>query len=195
MPHLARRIVLSASALAGLVASGPALAVDFVRETVPHKWIERFVPEDLPEQKYPAYFNDFDKAKFQSFTGRYKLSLITLRKYKDPKPEELVPIALVRAESLSALGRWQQATEALSEPAVADKPEIRVRKAKVLADSGKPSEAKTLLEQIVRDVPGSIDAHYLLGVVSERLGDLDSARKAYGWFVEDPQSYLEKWQS
>jgi tetratricopeptide (TPR) repeat protein len=193
MPHLARHIVLSASAL--LLAATPAAAVDFVRETVPHKWIERFIPEDLPEQKYPAYFNEFDKARFQSFTGRYKLSLLTLRKYKEPKPEELPQLALVRADSLSALGRWQQAMEAVSDPKVADRPEIKVRRAKVLADSGKPGEAKALLEQIVTAHPDSITGHYLLGVVSETLGDLESAKKAYGWFVAEPQNFLERWQS
>src|SRR4051812_1218277 len=111
MPHLARRIISSTVAL--LLIGSPALAVDFVRDTAPHKWIERFVPEDLPEQKYPSYFNDLDKARFQSFTGRYKLSLMTLRKFKDPKPEELPQIAIIRADSNSALGRWQQALEAV----------------------------------------------------------------------------------
>src|SRR4051794_32396270 len=105
MPTDARHIVLFSSALASLAS--PAFAVDFVRDSVPHKWIERFMPEDLPEQTYPAYFNDYDKAKFQSFTGRYKLSLMTLRKYKNPKPEELSQLAIIRADSLSALGRWQ----------------------------------------------------------------------------------------
>src|SRR5215211_1546760 len=106
MSQLARSLIFTIA----IASTAPlAHAVDFVRETVPHKWLERFVPEDLPEQKYPAYFNDFDKARFQSFTGRYKLSLITLRKYKEPKPEELTQLALVRADSLSALGRWQHA--------------------------------------------------------------------------------------
>ncbi len=193
MTHPVRRIFFVAGVMAATCAT--ANAVDFVRETVPHKWIERFVPEQLPEQKYPAYFNDLDKAKFQAFTGRYKLSLLTLRKYKQPKPEELTALAPVRAESLSALGRWQQATETLSDPAIVDRIEINVRKAQVLADSGKPDQAKPLLEQIIRDEPASIPAHYLLGVVSETLGDLESAKKAYGWFVAEPQDYLKKWQS
>src|SRR3954467_12945579 len=145
MAHLARRIVLCATA--ALAVSSAAHAVDFVRDTIPHKWIERFVPEDLPEQKYPSYFNDLDKAKLQSFTGRYKLSLITLGKYKNPKPEELPQIAMIRADSLSALGRFPQAIQVLSDPSVADRPEIKVRRAKVLADSGKPAEAKTLLDE------------------------------------------------
>lgn len=192
MPQPARHIVLSATIL---LAASSTFAADFVRESVPHKWIERFVPEDLPEQKYPAYFNDFDKAKFQSATGRYKLSLITLRKYKAPRPEELPQLALVRADSLSALGRWQQAIETLSDPKVADLPEIKVRKARILADSGKRAEAKALLEQIIAAQPNSLDAHHTLGVVCESLGDLDTAKKAYGWFVEEPQEYLLKWQS
>jgi tetratricopeptide (TPR) repeat protein len=189
---------------AGAIALGIALvgasareaaAVDFVRETIPHKWVERMMPEDLPEQKYPAYFNALDKARFQSFTGRYKLSLMTLRKHADPKPDELPQIAMIRADSLSALGRWQQALEALSDPAVADRPEVVVRKARVLLDSGKPAEARTLLEQAIQAHPRSIGGHYLLGVVCERLGDLEGAKQAYGWFVAEPQDYLGKWQS
>lgn len=196
MPHVARRIALPVIAIAvSSLSALPALAVDFVRETIPHKWVERMMPEDLPEQKYPAYFNALDKAKFQSFTGRYKLSLMTLRKHKDPKPEELPVIALVRADSLSALGRWQQAMETLSDPAIAERPEIVVRKAKVLLESGKPAEAKALLEQALAAHPDSITGRYLLGVVCETLGDLEAAKKAYAWFVEEPQDYLKKWQS
>jgi tetratricopeptide (TPR) repeat protein len=176
------------------IAAPAARGVDFVRDSIPQKWIERFMPEDLPEPKYPTYFSEFDKAKFQSFTGRYKLSLITLRKY-EAKPEELHQLALVRADSLSALGRWQQAAETLSNPKIAGRPEIKVRKAKVLADSGKTTEAKALLDQIVKDTPGSIPAHYLLGVVCESLGDLESATKAYAWFIDKPQDFLAKWQA
>lgn len=186
----------SAAAVAVIVSiTQPARAVDFVRETIPHKWVERMMPEDLPEQKYPAYFNALDKAKFQSFTGRYKLSLMTLRKHKDLKPEERPVIALIRADSLSALGRWQQAIETLSDPAIAERPEIVVRKARVLLESGKPDEARALLEQALAAHPSSIPGRYLLGVVCETLGDLEAAKKAYAWFVEEPRDYLKKWQS
>src|SRR5687768_14719719 len=156
MQHVLGRTAFVVAIIAAgfLRPAGPsARAGDFVRETAPHKWIERLMPEDLPEQKYPAYFNDFDKAKFQSFTGRYKLSLTTLRKYKDLKPEELPQIALVRADSLSALGRWQQAAETLADPAVADQPEVQVRRAKVLLEWGKPEEARALLEQTLHANP------------------------------------------
>lgn len=195
MLHVPWRIALTGAVVATALSGSAAFAIDFVRETVPHKWVERMMPEDLPEQKYPAYFNALDKARFQAFTGRYKLSLMTLRKHTDPKPEELPQIALVRADSLSALGRWQQALETLSDPAVADRPEIQVRKAKVLAESGKPDEARALLQEALQAHPNSIAGRYLLGVVSETLGDLDAAKQAYGWFVEEPRDYLKKWQS
>ncbi len=193
MRHLARRIAISATVFCACVPS--ARAVDFVRDTAPHKWLQRFIPEDLPEQKYPTYFNDLDKARFQAFTGRYKLSLITLKKYKDPKPAERVQVAMIQGDSNSALGRWQQAVEALSEPAVADDPEVRVRKARVMTAWGKPAEARKTLEDVVQQTPTSISAHYQLGVVCEVLGDLEAAKKAYGWFVAPPQDYLKKWQS
>src|SRR5687768_4980449 len=73
-----------------LVAAGTraASAHDFVRGSPPHRWVEALVPEDLPPLKYPAYFNDIDKARAQLHHGRYKLALVTLRKAKDVDPAE-----------------------------------------------------------------------------------------------------------
>src|SRR3954468_24461279 len=61
----------------------------FVRDSIPQKWIDPMVAENLPALKYPAYYTDLEKARAQWFAGRYKLSLITLRKIKDAKPEQL----------------------------------------------------------------------------------------------------------
>ena len=47
-----------------------SLAVDFKKEMAPRRWTERLVPEDLPPLEYPEYFNDLDKARMQSQTGR-----------------------------------------------------------------------------------------------------------------------------
>ena len=108
-----------------LVASSPlrrlrrvaARADDFVRETVPQKWIEPFVPEDLPELKYPAYFNDLDKAKFAVVHRPLQaVAADAARRYKDPKPEQLSQIALIAGDSRSRRwADWQQAIEALSD--------------------------------------------------------------------------------
>src|SRR5688500_7398355 len=97
--------------LGGSLSSSPAFAHDFVRTSPPHRWVEALVPEDLPPLKYPAYFNDIDKARAQLHHGRYKLSLVTLRKAKDVDPAEA---ALIKAASQSALGRVDAAMQTLA---------------------------------------------------------------------------------
>src|SRR3954471_7520560 len=116
---VSRGLVVLAAAVALRVLPGgpssPASAQDLVRDAIPQKWSEPLLPEQLPPLKYPAYFDDVDKAKAQAHTGRYKLSLATLRKIKEPKPEERVAVALTRGRALAALGRTDEALKALSD--------------------------------------------------------------------------------
>ena len=169
-------------------------ALDLVSDSVPMKWIEPFLPEDLPELKYPAYFNDLDKAQAQAFAGRYKLSLITLSKLKDLKPDQLVDAALAKGEALDALGRRDEAIETLSEPKIADDPQIEVLRAQVLSHLGKNVDAIAALREHLRKNPESIPGHYWLGNVYEKTGDIPAAREQYSWFVADPRQYLRKWE-
>ena len=194
-PKALTLLLPTALALAG-VSADPAAShgQDFVRDSVPQKWIEPLLPEQLPELEYPKYFDDFDKAKLQSFTGRYKLSLSTLRNIKDPKPEQKPQVAVIASRSLAALGRWDEALKALSDPAVEADPAVRVRRAEVLTDMGRAKEAVDLLQKHIEADPKSIAGHHALGVAAERVGDLETAKKAYGWFVEEPQNFLERWQ-
>ena len=175
-------------------APGAAPANDLVRDSVPQKWIEPLLAEQLPDLTHPAYFNDLDKAKAQLFTGRYKLALHTLARAKDLKPEDAPAVALVRGGALQALGRSEEALKVLSESAVADRPEIQVRKAEVLAGAGREAEAIDLLRKHLEAHPASLAGRYTLGAVSENIGDHDAARKAFGWFVKEPQQFLEKWK-
>src|SRR3954467_9159938 len=92
-------------------------AFDPVKESIPRRWIEPLVPEELPKLKFPAYFNDLDKARAQMQGGRYKLSLLTLAKAKDADPVEVV---VIKAASLSATGRTAKALGALSDDKVKD---------------------------------------------------------------------------
>src|SRR2546421_188958 len=108
-------------ALACAVPARRAAGGDLARDSVPQKWIEPLLPEDLPELTYPAYFNDFDKARAQSFSGRYKQSLHTLAKLKDVKPEQAAAVALVKGKALWAPGRLDEALQTLSHPALAGK--------------------------------------------------------------------------
>ena len=187
--------VLAAAALApALAAPHVASGNDLARDSVPQRWVNDFLPEQLPELKYPAYFDDLDKAKAQSFAGRYKLSLQTLAKLKDVKPEQVAAVALVKSKSLHALGRSEEALKVVSDPAVAEVPDVQVRRAEILADTGREAEAVALLKKHLEAHPKSLAGRYTLGAISEKVGDLDAARQAFGWFVEAPQQFLEKWK-
>ncbi|MGB7160399.1 MAG: hypothetical protein WBD40_20190, partial [Tepidisphaeraceae bacterium] len=158
---------------------------------MPRKWIEPLVPEALPKLNHPEYFEDLDKAKAQLAAGRYKLALATLYSAKGIDPVEA---ALVRGAALNALGRTDEAMSVLSAEGVADVPRAQVLRAVVLSGMGKDVEAAELLQAHLKAHPNSLAGHYQLGVVNERLGDIASATAAYGWFFDEPQRYLDKWQ-
>lgn len=162
-----------------LMAAGAARADDFVDESFPNKWIAPLVPEDLEKLEYPAYFKDFDKAKLEAFTGRYKLSLMTLAKAKDADP---VQAALVRATSLSAIGQKEEAVKALSAEKVSPNPQAQVLKARILSELGRHDQAITLLQGVVDKNKDSVPGHYYLGEINETAGHMDAARKAYAFF-------------
>jgi tetratricopeptide (TPR) repeat protein len=176
--------------LFGAVAT-VAHAQDLVRQTAPYKWLEPILPEDLPELDYPAWASELDKAKLESFRGRYKKSLLTLLKVRDGDPVE---VALVRGTALAALGREDQALEALSQEQVKDDPRVQVLRAQILVDTGLPSKAIELLQAHLEKHPTSLEGRYLLGVAYEQIGDLVKARDSYGWFVAPQQNFLERWQ-
>ena len=167
-----------------LLIAKPALAYDFAKESIPNRWIEPLVPEDLPKLKYPEYFNDLDKAKMQVARGRYKLSLATLAKAKDVDPAEAMP---VKAKALITLGRYDEVEQLLKQH---DDPLTRIDLDMAM---GKDKEAREVAEELLKNDPNSIKGHFLLGMICERLGDLPAATAAYGWFVDD-QKFLEKWQ-
>jgi cellulose synthase operon protein C len=173
------------------LATTPTWAVDFARESIPRKWVEPLVPEDLPALVYPKYFSDFDKAKAQAFAGRYKLALQTLEAVKDAPP---VDVALVKAQALVGLGKFSDALAVLSDPAVADQPKVQIARAIDLDEMGQTSQAIDLLKAHLTAHPDSLQGHYQLGRISETLGDLETAKSAYAWFVQAPQSYLDKWR-
>ena len=176
-------------------AAAPALAVDFSRESIPGKWVHPLVPEDLPPLAVPSYFNDWDKAKLQVDAGRYKLAVQTLRTvHAADKGVGAVPLADVRFQALSALGRSDEAMAVVTDPAVADAPVIQIDHALLLADVGKPREAMAALRAHLKAHPDSIRGHFELGRIAEAVDDVDTAKAAYGWFVVAPQNYLERWR-
>lgn len=173
-------------------ATAKPAAAQRLPETIPQKWISRFLPEKLPALEFPAYFNDLDKARAQAQAGRYKLSLITLANVKDADPAD---IAVIRAKALTALGRTDEALQVLSKPAAAssEQPQIQLARAAVLVEMGRLREARDLLADHVRQHEDSIAGHFALGDAYERLGDLQLAAQTYAWFVEGPHRFLDRW--
>ncbi len=166
-------------------------ALDLSRKAAPWKWIEPLVPEKLPELKHPGYYEPLDKAKAQLAGGRYKLALATVEAaLADIEPLEAV---LLRGRALNALGRTDDALAALSADEIVDTPPAQVVRAVVLAGMGNKGEAIALLQAHVEAHPGSIAGHYHLGAISESIGDVATATAAYGWFLEEPQRFLDKW--
>src|SRR5205814_6781522 len=94
--------ILCGTILTAVFALAPAaIAQDLVEESVPNEWIQDYLPEKLPELKYPEYYNDLDKAREQVYRGRYKTALMTLRKLEKG---DAAQIALIKASALDALG-------------------------------------------------------------------------------------------
>lgn len=158
------------------------------RESIVEKWLEDYAPEKLPELKYPAYFNDLDKAREQVFRGRYKAALITLQKVTKGDSAE---IAQVRASALAAVGRREEAVKLLSDGAIADKPKVQILRARLLAELGKQVQAIAILKQHIEKNTDSLAGHYYLGEISEQIGDLVTARAQYDWIHSN---FYEKWQ-
>jgi cellulose synthase operon protein C len=76
---------------------------------------------------------------------------------------------------------------------VKDQPRAQVLRAEILAGDGKTEEAIGELRDHLKAHPNSLAGHFQLGRVSEQVGDLEAAKNAYAWFVDDRQ-LLQKWQ-
>jgi tetratricopeptide (TPR) repeat protein len=183
------RTILSILVIGILGAS--ASAQDLLKQTAPLKWLDPVLPEDLPPLDYPSYANELDKARLEAFRGRYKRALLTLTRAESADPVE---VALIRADSLSALGRHEEAMGALRVDGVKDDPRAQIRRATLLLDLGKTTDAIALLSEHLKKHPESIAGRYRLAAAYERSGDLEKARDAYNWFVIAPQEFLAKWQ-
>lgn len=179
-------------ALLACVVGGSAWGANiYVRESVPRRWLNNVLPENLPPLEFPAYANQLDHARIEAFAGRYKKALMTLNGIKDADP---VQVALIRATSLAATGRRDQALSILSQADVVNSPQVQIQTASILAELGKCDEAIKLIKQHLDKNPNSIAGHYWLGTISEQVGDTTTALKAFEWFIIDPQNFLEKWQ-
>lgn len=204
--HTSSRLIRAATiAVCGMAAFAPATlrGHDFVRESAPVRWVEQAMTEDLPPLKYPAYFDDFDKAKAQVHSGRYKTALLTLRKIENPKPEQLVTIALCKAKALAVTGRTQDAVATLTDTAkvpyekgqvaLNEHPKVQLLHAEILAETGRIDDAMKVLQAHLKQYPQSWGGQYWAGEVAERQGDTDLAKKHYAFFVDAPNEFWAKW--
>jgi tetratricopeptide (TPR) repeat protein len=221
-PARLRRAALFAAALlagpAGALTGGVALGHDFVRDSAPMRWVDQAMTEDLPPLKFPAYFEDFDKAKALVAAGRYKTALLVIRKIKDPKPEQVLPIALAKAKALGVTGRTEEALRTLTAPGVsvkldakdgsgakdgnaardvplADHPRAQLLRAEILTETSRHDDALAVLKAHLAAYPDSWGGHFWTGEVSERVGDTEAAKREYGWFNDKPRELFSKWVS
>ncbi len=191
-----RAVLFLYSALCTLARlATPTHAADFSSDTIPGKWIHPLMPEALPPLQSPAYFNTFDKARQQVWTGRYKLALQTLADIKPTdKGADAGTLAELKSQALIGVGRDDEALQVLSDPAVMNLPRIQISRAVLLGFTGHPGDAIALLHEHLRATPGSIRGRYELGRICEQIDDIPAARDAYDWFVTAPQNYLARWR-
>jgi tetratricopeptide (TPR) repeat protein len=81
----------------------------------------------------------------------------------------------------------------VSDAKVKDQARAQLLRAEILAGDGKTDEALGELRAHLKANPDSLAGHFQLGKVSEQVGDLEAAKRAYAWFVDDRQ-LLQKWQ-
>lgn len=167
---------------------------EIARNAVPNAWLERVLPEDLPPLQCPDYFDEVDKARSQTFHGRYKLALVTLDAANIQKPARKIIASRVRAQALAALGDSDLALAVLATGPTADNVSAQIQQAQLLDDLGRDDESFALLTKLLAAHPDSVGGHYLMGLVLEHLGKMPEATAAYAWFIDKPQDFLAKWQ-
>src|SRR5437764_4307187 len=142
---------------ASLMLSGAVVAQDLTRDTVPRKWLDPLLPEDLPKLKIPEYATAIDRARMEITSGRYKLGLLTLKKAADAEPAQ---VAVLKATALAQTGRREQAIKVLTQPAVAKDARVQMLLADVLAELGRTDEAFVVVQEHLKQHADSIPGHY-----------------------------------
>jgi cellulose synthase operon protein C len=167
------------ASVARLLAVITLLAATAAAENLP-------TPETDPEPYYPEYVrNDsLAKARIQVNAGQYRRALGTLAKVGSS-----IQTALVKADALAALGKYDAALDLLNHW---DDLDTQILRAKLLGDMERYPQAIALLQQLVNANPSSIAVHFYLGWFRERAGNYDDALKAYQWFAD--QHYADQWR-
>lgn len=179
------RNILCLLVLLGLFGA-TSRAQDLSELVPPRTWIAQLLPEDLPPLEHPQYATALDRARLESFTGRYRKSLYTLHGMKDADPVE---VARIKARSLASLGRRDEALALLT----AEAPQTQQLRIEILLELHSTDDALAAAKSLIEKHPHSVAGRYLLGAAMEQAGDLEGAKQAYGWFVVAPQNFLDRW--
>lgn len=162
------------------------------RLSAPYKWVEPLMPEATPPPEYREYYDTLDKAKAQVAAGQYRRALVTLRAIEDAKLKASPDAMLAKATSLAALGRTAEALAELARPELAAEPRAVLSRTRILIGDGKTTDAADALKAPGIAASNSPLVRLATGLVAEANGDTEAATKAYAWFVDPPQNYLEK---
>ncbi|MEM8873425.1 MAG: tetratricopeptide repeat protein [Planctomycetota bacterium] len=152
-----------------------------LHDVLPPEWRAQTLPERGRALEHPAYFEQLDIAAAEVHAGRYRQALITLHELDDT-PEVLT----LRGEALGRLGKLDEARAVLEAANTAD---AAVVLGDLLIRDLRPDDAL----EILRPHGDDLNAKVVMGRALEEVGDLDGAREIYQWFVDEPQSFLERW--
>jgi cellulose synthase operon protein C len=187
-PFHFRRLFLALAIFWTMAWSLPARGGDISEQTIPGKWIEPLLPENVTEPDYPDYDrnNPLEKARDQLDAGQYRRALATLTTVTSRKPLE---IELIAGEAQVSLGRYDEALANLT----GNDSGVQILRARALAGQGLYEQAVAVVQKIIDQHPDLIPPHYYLGEFLEKTGNLAQAKSAYEWFVIDPHNYLTQW--
>ena len=182
-------------------------AQDLVRGTIPAQMDRAAAGRGPPGAEVPGLLRGPGQGQGSVLGGPVQAVAAHAPQDHRPQARATRTIAWVKGRSLAALGRTDEALKALSDPTkvkgkdkpgitiVADDPRVQLLRAQVLSDAGRDRRGAGPAQEFVKSNPESWGGHYLLGSVSEQIGDLETAQAQYAWFVDAPRDILPKWEA
>jgi tetratricopeptide (TPR) repeat protein len=139
--------------------AAPAAGGRFDKMTVPLKWMEGLVPEDVAEPTYPDYDqnNALEKARAQIWAGQYRRGLATLASVGNGKE---LDVAILKGQAMLALGRYDNAMAALSGQPLSEDAAVQSLRSQVLAEQGRYDEAIDAVNTAITKDPAGIGQRY-----------------------------------
>jgi tetratricopeptide (TPR) repeat protein len=162
------------------------------RLSAPYKWVEPLMPEATAPPEYRAYYDALDKARAQVAAGQYRRALVSLRTLGDEKLFDSYDVPILRATCFTALGKPQEALNELMLKGVSADPRAILLRARILIGLGRAAEVVEAAPAYVVAAPNSPLVRLAIGLAHEATGDTEGAAKAYAWFVDPPQNFLDR---